>query len=107
MLTRVARRQQRENRLPRDASLDAHGARSDLPANRRTVAYIASWIMPIIGPIDMLVQVSRHARGVEPTTGMAPVPVGEPAPEFIELPGLEPFAVAPNTFNGHDYPILD
>jgi hypothetical protein len=84
-------------------------ARSDLSGHRRTVAYIASWVMPVIGPIDMLVKVSRHERGVEPATSARPmpVPIGDPAPEYIELPGREPFAVTRNTFNGHEFPILD
>jgi hypothetical protein len=82
-------------------------ARSTLPRHRKVVFWIAGWIMPIIGPIDRLLQVSRHERGVEPSSGAAPVPVGDPAPDFVELPGREAFPVVENTFNGHDFPILD
>jgi hypothetical protein len=82
-------------------------ARSTLPGHRRTVFFIAGWIMPIMGPIDMLYRVARHERGEAPVAGTIPMPVGEPAPEVIELPGREPFPVVPHLFNGHDFPILD
>lgn len=82
-------------------------ARSTLSRHRRTVAYVAAWIMPIFGPIDMLVRMSKHNRGIEPPAAAPPAPVSDLAPEIIELPDREPFAVTANTFNGHDFPILD
>lgn len=80
--------------------------RSDLATQSKVICLIVCWIIPVLGPIGMLVEVARRGRGVTGTASGA-VPIDAPAPVALELPGHEPFRVLENLMNGHGYPILD
>src|SRR6185295_1782657 len=79
--------------------------RSDLPKQKKFTCLIGTWIMPVIGPIAMLIEVPRRGRSATGSTGA--ITIDTPAPEAIELPGREPFPVRAHLLNGNGFPILD
>lgn len=80
--------------------------RSELPRQRKMVCLIGSWLMPLIGPIGMLVEVPRRGRGIPGATSNA-VAIEAASPDSIEAPGRSPFLVRDHLMDGNGFPILD
>jgi hypothetical protein len=80
--------------------------RSELPAQRKVTCLIGAWIMPVIGPISMLVEVPRRGRPA-PGSMSAAISIETPVPDLLEMPGRAPFDVRAHLMDGHGFPILD
>lgn len=80
--------------------------RSDLPKQKKVTCLIGAWIMPVVGPIAMLIEVPRRGRSAA-GSATAMITIDAPAPDSLEMPGREPFPVRANLMNGNGFPILD
>ena len=80
--------------------------RSGLPKHRKVTCVIGAWIMPVIGPLAMLIEVPRRGRGA-PEIAPGANTIAAPSPESLELPGREPFSIRAHLMDGNGFPILD
>jgi len=80
--------------------------RSDLQKHRKVTCLIGAWIMPVIGPLAMLIEVPRRGSGVAGEASGVSL-IDAPSPETLEVPGRKPFEIRAHLADGNGFPMLD